>query len=166
MVVVGDPGGPWEPPDFPEEGKPCRIRVTLLWVLYGGKDVGSSWRYTVVVNGRMWQSGKKPRVMHWRRRDDVGALVYDEKLDNYCDADPPVSVWVQAREDSSLLFDDVGDGVEMAFVPCRREESSKQLSVLVPVPEFQLSIFHRLFRRSENGALLAFIFDIKTQCVD
>lgn len=164
VVVVGPGIDTPKLPGLVDEGrKHCRLTVELLVVIYGGQDVGSSWRYSVTVEGCLWNSG--PRAMQWGETDVVGAVVCDRVLNNGCGLPRQVSIEVRARERGGFWLDDIGEGFGLIFLRCIELGSSAQLSVPVPVAEFQSKMLRSILRLPSKKALLQFIFQVRAQCL-
>jgi len=167
--VVVDNGIDVVPID-PDEGggapgkRPCRITVRLRGVAYQGDDVGADWRYTVAVNSSTWISRRHTAV--WRRFDEIGVEIDDQVWPNSCGGAPLLVISAHAREYDGGLFDDVGFNADIIAMPCTRDGFRRQLTMVVPVPEYPPRFWRWILRRPKRVALMVFFFVIEARCVE
>ena len=144
--------------------KPCRLATTLLAIYYDGDNVGSQWLFSVSVNGQVWVPSSGPITLQHRGTRSFNTQVYEERREAGCGLAHIVSIFLRARELDWLLFDDIGERLELTTIMCSEEGSQRLVVVIVPVPEFPYC--RRISRRERKTALLYFYLQLEAQCVE
>lgn len=147
-LIGGGPGGTPSGTGTPGTSAPasgtCNIKVTLDDVVYDGQDVGSDWRYTIVVEGKTTEVPEHDFSPNERERPNI--VVFDAACGR-CPGIAALLLTVDAIEVD--ISDDVGTASRLINVPC---------------PGVQVEKLVARVREGDSVADLTFTFTIEATC--
>jgi hypothetical protein len=159
--VVDVPGVEIPGPDAPATArKPCRVRVTLERIDYGGDNIGARWSFKVTAGSSAWLSG--PMVITHGTTRPIGVEISNQLMDGMCGLAATVPIGIQARETTFPFWPfKFGEAVRVVFTPCRPTPSARQEFIPVLVswrwPRRGFPFWH-------STAVLTFVFTVRSQC--
>lgn len=152
-----------DPQIVPDPGRrPCRVTAHLRLVSYStaGDDIGSRWRWYIVIDGTLWDSG--PRTMAHGATIFSGELIHDRTVAGACGTTRLPVITVKAQETSGLLTD-VGTAFMATAITCRDQPATQHVLIHVPVPQRTL-LGRGLLWPPRRRALLIFFIDLTAAC--
>lgn len=159
-MVMPDDDLPVPDTELNPKGRPCRMTARLRLVRYSGDNVGSTWRWSISVDGVVWDSG--PRTLLHGQVVTPGETIYDRTIAGACGALRVPVIAVRAVERDPFV-NDVGLAVATTAIRCRDQASTQRVFVLVPVEE--RTFWNKLaLWRPRPTAILLFIIDVTAVC--
>jgi hypothetical protein len=144
-----------QPAQYPHQPKnadagPCRVKVTLEVVNYGGADIGDDWMYDIEVDGLATNVAEHNLAN--TASENPRRVLYD-RLWGACGTQVRLPTRIKATEVDPVT-DDAGSTDLVIQAVCQAGQAAVQASVKV----------HEDSNTAEPAALLAFVLQVQTWC--